>query len=210
MPKLGLKPVRRQQLVNATLHLIHKRGVAGTSVSEISSRAGLATGMVHHYFADKDELFKAALEELVKRVYAQVFELLQHAQTPLERIVAFVDGNLSKSSFTAENLAGWLAFWALVPHSSKLQRLHNIVARRTESALFHALLETGADRPEARRSAQAITAFIDGIWLRAAVDVGGVTRDVARDLAYQFLTRQLGVPLATLLHHSARLTPKVG
>jgi TetR/AcrR family transcriptional repressor of bet genes len=192
MPKIGMEEVRRRQLVNATLELIREGGVAGASVSQISARAGLANGMVHHYFTDKDALFEAALEELVKRIYVEVFALLKLAKTPLDRVIAFVEGNLSEASFTPENVAGWLAFWALVPHSPTLQRIHNIVARRTQSAMTHAISKL-MNRAQAAQRAKAITIYIDGLWLRAAVDVGGLTRDDARALAYDFLSQQLGV-----------------
>lgn len=189
-----MKAVRRRQLVNATLELIREDGVAGASVSQISARAGLATGMVHHYFADKDALFEAVLEELVKRIYAEVLALLSRAKTPLDRVIAFVEGNLSAVSFTQENVAAWLAFWALVPHSPKLKRIHNVVARRTESAMRHALAKTMC-RTQAATHAKAITIYIDGLWLRAAVDAGGLSREAARTLAYEFLSHQLGIPV---------------
>lgn len=194
MPKVGMETVRRRQMVNAALELIHQHGAAGTSVSQISARAGLANGMVHHYFVNKDALLEAALVELTKRIYVQVFEFLGRARTPIERVIAFVEGNLSSLSFTPENVAGWLAFWALVPHSPPLQRIHNIVARRTQSTIFHALAKT-FPRDEALRHAKAITLFVDALWLRAAVDVGGMTSDAARSLAYEFLSRQLGLPI---------------
>lgn len=194
MPKIGMQAVRRRQLVNATLELIREGGVAGASVSQISARAGLATGMVHHYFADKDALFEAVLEELVKRIYVEVFALLRRAKTPLDRVIAFVDGNFSAASFTQENVAAWLAFWALVPRSPKLQRIHNVVARRTQSALCYSLAKT-MSRAEAAKHAKAITIYVDGLWLRAAVDVGGLTRETARTLAFEFLSLQLGIPV---------------
>lgn len=201
MPKIGMEKLRRRQLVNATLEVIRDHGVAGASVSQISARAGLANGMVHHYFVDKDALFEATFWELLKRMSTQLFALLKGAKTPLDRVNAFVEGNLSSESFTPENVAAWLAFWAQVPYSPKLQRIHNIIAHRTEAALFRALGQI-MPRDEASRRARAITIFIDGIWLRAAVDIDGMTRDVARELAHEFLGRQLGIPAATCTRSS--------
>lgn len=198
MPKLGMDVVRRRQLINATLELIREQGVAGASVSQISARAGLANGMVHHYFDDKDALFEATLWELIERISRQIFALLKTAKTPLERVTAFVEGNVSPLSFTPENVAAWLAFWAQVPHSPKLQRIHNIIARRTQAGICRALTKT-MPRDEASRHANAITIFVDGLWLRAAVDVDGMTPQVARDLAYEFLSRQLDMPIAVLI-----------
>jgi TetR/AcrR family transcriptional regulator, transcriptional repressor of bet genes len=199
MPKVGMKSIRRHQLVEATLELIHEQGVAGTSVSQISARAGLATGMVHHYFADKDALLEATLRELNKRINAQIFERLRRAQTPIERVLAFIDGNVSAISLTPENAAAWLAFWSQVPYSQQLQRIHNVVARRSHSTLFHALARVMPSN-EATIHAKAIAIFIDGLWLRASVDAGGLSPESARHLAYEFLTRQLGQPLDSFQH----------
>lgn len=189
-----MRQIRRHQLVEATLELIHEHGVAGASVSQIGARAGLANGMVHHYFADKDALLEATLRELNKRNNSQIFERLRRATTPVARVLAFIDGNISAISLTPENVAAWLAFWAQVPHSPQLQRIHNVVARRSHSMLFHALAKT-MPVDEASAQARAIAIFIDGLWLRAAVDAGGMTPDVARSLAYEFLARQLGRPI---------------
>jgi len=191
MPKVGMRAVRRSQLVNATVELIQEHGIAGTSVSQISARAGLATGMVHHYFADKNALLEATMWELIRRIERQIFALLAEARTPMERVLAFVDGNLSAASLTHGNVSVWLSFWGQVPHSPRFARIHNIVARRTQAALARTLAKC-MPREEAVRHAKAIAVFVDGLWLRAAIDAEGMTADVAGRMAHEFLQRQLG------------------
>ncbi len=191
MPKVGMRAVRRSQLVNAAVELIQEHGIAGTSVSLISAKAGLATGMVHHYFADKNALLEATLWELVRRLTRQIYDQLAEARTPTERVLAFVNGNLSPSGLTPRTVSVWLSFWGQVPHNRRFARIHNIIARRTQSALARTLAEC-MPREDAVRHAKVIVLFVDGLWLRAAIDAEGMTAEVAMQVAHDFLQRQLG------------------
>jgi len=196
MPKVGMQEIRRKQLVEATLTLIGEQGMAGTSMAQVSARSGLANGIVHHYFADKNALLEATLRTLNKRINAEIFARLRTAATPAERVLAFVDGNVSALNLTRDNVAAWLAFWAQVPQSPQLQRIQNVVARRSHSLLFHALAKS-MDKATAHSKAQMVAIFIDGLWLRAAVDCSPGSLEDSRRLAYQFLNNVLGYELET-------------
>ena len=68
MPKLGMEEIRRRQLIEATIASIHEVGLAESSLSRISARAGVSTGIVHHYFEDKAELLESTLRQLGTRL----------------------------------------------------------------------------------------------------------------------------------------------
>ena len=53
MPKVGMEPVRKKQLIEATLEVMAEVGYHGTTISLISKRAGLSSGIISHYFGDK-------------------------------------------------------------------------------------------------------------------------------------------------------------
>jgi AcrR family transcriptional regulator len=53
---------RRNQLIDTALALFAEKGVEGTSIKDIAERAGVAQGLVYHYFASKDALFAAIIE----------------------------------------------------------------------------------------------------------------------------------------------------
>ncbi|MDH4564191.1 transcriptional regulator BetI [Pseudomonas sp. BN411] len=194
MPKVGMQEIRKKQLVEATLSLIGEQGLAGTSMAQVSARSGMSNGIVHHYFSDKNALLEATLRELNKRINAEIFNHLRQSKTPSERVQAFVEGNVSALNLTRENVAAWLAFWAQVPQFPQFQRIQNIVARRSHSLLFHALAKS-MDKTTARYKAQMIAVFIDGLWLRAAVDPTPETIGDSRRLAYEFLNNLLGYDL---------------
>jgi len=62
-PKLTPKGERtRNRIVEAAAQLIHERGVAGTTLDDIRSRAGVSGSQLSHYFAGKDELVQAVID----------------------------------------------------------------------------------------------------------------------------------------------------
>src|SRR3954449_5653659 len=56
---------RRAQLVEATLAEASAEGIAGATVRRVAEEAGVALGVVHYCFADKDELFGALAARIV-------------------------------------------------------------------------------------------------------------------------------------------------
>ncbi len=61
-PKLTLKGKRtRARIVEAAARLIYERGVAGTTLDDVRSAAGVSGSQLTHYFAGKDELVRAVV-----------------------------------------------------------------------------------------------------------------------------------------------------
>lgn len=53
---------RRLQLIDTALAVFAEKGVDGATVKDLSQAAGVAQGLLYHYFRSKDELLEAALE----------------------------------------------------------------------------------------------------------------------------------------------------
>jgi AcrR family transcriptional regulator len=54
---------RREDIMQASLHLFAERGFHGTSMRDIAREADLTEGLIYHYFASKRDLFRAIIEE---------------------------------------------------------------------------------------------------------------------------------------------------
>jgi TetR/AcrR family transcriptional regulator, transcriptional repressor for nem operon len=52
----------RTRIVGAAARLIHERGVAGTTLDDVRTAAGVSGSQLYHYFADKDELVQAVID----------------------------------------------------------------------------------------------------------------------------------------------------
>ena len=53
MPKVGMEPIRRGALVQATIHEIGRAGSLDVTVTQIAKRAGMSSALAHHYFGAK-------------------------------------------------------------------------------------------------------------------------------------------------------------
>ncbi len=53
---------RRNQLLDVARGLFAEQGMARTSIKDIAVAAGVAQGLIYHYFRSKDELFWAIIE----------------------------------------------------------------------------------------------------------------------------------------------------
>ncbi len=58
MPKVGMQPIRRRQLIDATLEAINEVGMHDATIAQIARRAGVSTGNISHYFKDKNGRWK--------------------------------------------------------------------------------------------------------------------------------------------------------
>jgi len=54
---------RREDILQASLHLFAQRGFHGTSMRDIAREADLTEGLIYHYFVSKRDLFRAIIEE---------------------------------------------------------------------------------------------------------------------------------------------------
>jgi len=190
MPKLGMEPIRKRQLIDATIASIHAYGYGDTTVARIGRAAGVSPGIIHHYFGGKGELLEATMRSLLRGLRRSVIKRLEHAHGPRARIEAIIDGNFAGEQFAPEAVTAWLAFWAQVPHAPRLARLQHVNAQRLRSNLRHAFREL---LPAARvdRATSGLAAMLDGLWLRCALTPGGIAPSEARSLAGEYLEHQL-------------------
>ena len=77
MPKIVDHELRRQELLAATWRVIARTGIVRVTTREIAREAGVSTGVLAHYFADKEELLAAALRLSHQRVYTRIRERTQ-------------------------------------------------------------------------------------------------------------------------------------
>jgi TetR/AcrR family transcriptional regulator, transcriptional repressor of bet genes len=171
MPKVGMEPVRRQALIEATISAIGDHGSLDVTMSEIAGRAGVSSALAHHYFGGKDDLLQATMRHLLADLAGDTVALLKRAETPRERISAVIRINFSLGQFRQETVHAWLAFYVAAQKSLPLRRLLRVYARRLNSNLMAGLLPL-MPRVEAERMAEAIAAMIDGLYIRRALRDG--------------------------------------
>lgn len=181
MPKVGMQPVRRRQLIDATIETIHRHGFADTTIARISKAAGMSSGIISHYFGGKNALLEATMRFLMQELRNDYMARLAQSKTPVDRLEAIVNTNFDEEQFTPQVTVAWLSFWAQVPFSEPLRRLNNIYFQRLASNLRHELRQLTTDQRADEISA-AMAAMIDGIWVRSGLSSGRTDVAAARKM----------------------------
>ena len=190
MPKLGMEPVRRKALIDATISAIGERGSLDVTMSDIAGRAGVSSALAHHYFGAKDELLQATMRHLLAELNQDMRHSLGAASSPRARVSAVIHVNFSDKQFRAETIAAWLAFYVEAQKSEALRRLLRVYARRLHSNLMSGLTSL-LPRPQADRTAEAIAALIDGLYIRRALKNGAPDAASAVALVEDYLASKL-------------------
>lgn len=192
MPKVGMQPIRRSQLIAATLEAVDQVGMSDASIAYIARLAGVSNGIISHYFRDKNGLLEATMRHLMQALSAAVRErrAALREDSPQAHLRAIIEGNFDETQVSGPAMKTWLAFWATSMHQPSLQRLQRVNDHRLYSNLcgqFRRVLQ----QEQARTAARGLAALIDGLWLRGALSGEGFDTEQARRIAYDYLDLQL-------------------
>src|SRR5437867_10536715 len=109
MPKIGMEPLRRKALIDATISAIGERGSLDVTMSDIAGRAGVSSALAHHYFGAKEGLLTATMRRLLADLGRDSVKALARAETASERLSAVIGVNFSLGQFSEEIIHAWLA-----------------------------------------------------------------------------------------------------
>ncbi|MEH6646808.1 choline-binding transcriptional repressor BetI [Sulfitobacter sp.] len=190
MPKLGMEPLRRASLVQATIAEIGRAQSLDVTVGQIAKTAGMSTALAHHYFGGKNQIFLAAMRHILAEYGEQVRHHLAGAKTPRARADAIIIASFDQTCFAPATVSAWMTLYAAARTQPETQRLLTIYQSRLRTNLTHALRSI-SDTPQAH--AEVVAALIDGLYLRAALSDTG-SGDAACQAALDTLSHLLDTP----------------
>ncbi|SIS74568.1 transcriptional regulator BetI [Phaeovulum vinaykumarii] len=179
MGRRDISEIRRAEYAAAAYRALMRHGNQGTSLARVAEEAGASKANVLHYFKTKEALLAAALRHANAELLREAVLLLGEARSPLERIYAVIETNLSPTSFRPEVAHAWIALCAGVPHVPAYQRIQTVIYARMRSNLMGPLRRL-LPREDAALMSDLMTTAIDGIWLRCGLSLDGVSQDEAR------------------------------
>lgn len=187
-------PLRRQQLIQATLAVIDRVGLADATIVLIAREAGLSTGIISHYFGDKSGLLEATMRQILRDLSddssRRRHTLSGPEDTARNQLMALVDTNFSDNQISGPVMKTWFAFWSSSMHQPALRRLQRVNDRRLYSNLCSQFGRTLA-LAQARQAARGLAAIVDGLWLRGSLSAEKFDVSAARQIAYEYLNMQL-------------------
>jgi TetR/AcrR family transcriptional repressor of bet genes len=185
------KEVRQQQLIEATIDSLAKRGYAETTMADVADGAGLSRGIVNFHFESKEKLLIATLQYMYDEYSAHWRAALQKAgDDPARQLQILVWADFDRSICNKRKLAAWLAFWGEAksrPVYQALSSSRDAYYQQVFIDLCATLKESGGYAYEPPVMALALSAMLEGLWLRLMMGTEDTTRETALQAANAFL-----------------------
>jgi AcrR family transcriptional regulator len=166
---------RRRQLLDASARIFTERRYDAVSMSEIAAEAGISKGLLYHYFTNKQELFRATLEEAARDIALRIEP--DENLPPAERVRASIDGYLDWIE------AHEASYVRLIEDVGSASEVHELVTRvREDTAVLIASQAVDGEPPRA-----LVTAALGWLWSMDGVCLDWIarrhmTREQVRDL----------------------------
>ncbi len=182
---------RRTQIAEAACRVFLRLGLERTSLADIAREIGNTTGVLRHYFADKDAMLLYAKNLVFDRSFERAGRAAAR-RTGLDKLRAIATELLpvTEEAIDAYRLLAMFNGSAIGDaHLMKLQHKRN----RTHAVLITELithLQSSGDLPgslDARREAAGILALLDGLAGQVIVRSDSVSRDDQRALMNRYI-----------------------
>lgn len=190
---------RRREIVAAAARLAGKAGLSGISLRSVAQEAGVAPGLVNHYFP--------AVEQLVAEAFAQVgaedltvqFAAIRKEIAPVQQMRLYLQAALADEPGSMRLLAVEACYLArFQPLLSDALTVLFDAWDAEMSRLIDAGVRKGAFRSDdAMKSAIHIFALIDGFALQAAA-LSRARLGIVREMTIQATERELGLAKGSL------------
>lgn len=185
------KEQRRQQLIEATIDSLARRGYAETTMADVADGAGLSRGIVNFHFESKEKLLVATLQYMADEYSSHWRGALARAGAePADRLWALVAADFDRFVCNKRKLAAWCAFWGEAKSRPTYQALcgaRDQAYQQVFVELCEALKREAGYAYEPGAMALALSATLEGLWLRLMMGTENVTRETSFQAAVEML-----------------------
>ena len=200
MPKVNVKDKRRQQLIEANIASIAKRGFTETTITHISEGAGMSRGIVNFYFTTKESMMLATCRYIAEEYTNAWKDALVKAKgkSPIEKLHAIVHANFHKSICSEKRLALWAAFCG---HAATHQEYRKILAKydaEHHNAIAALWLEGHAGEVKAKSRSEEfashVHAMVRGLWMAYLLSPANNNRETLAGICTSFIDEREVTP----------------
>ena len=147
---VGDREAKRAELLDAAVSVIARDGFAGASLRKVAERAGCSTGSVTYYFANREEMMAAVIENLFDTYDA----MLGSIEDSLDIRAGF---KRWLDSISRNGSGEWVAVFQLLAHAKHEPKLADVFQRRYAKYrnVFAAILAKGQRQGSVRKDISA-------------------------------------------------------
>jgi len=168
-------PVRKQQIVRATVRCLAREGYTKLTMKKVAREAGVSQGILHYYFADKRAILVATLGAVTRDLDRRVAAAQSRTgRDPAGRLRALVRECLEVAVRRPEFWVVFVEFWGEMMHDRRLRELNAEVYDRTRRLIARVIVDgvrAGHFRQvDPQRAAAVVLGLVDGLSLQLTFD----------------------------------------
>lgn len=194
-PKKRLAPMeRRAHIIAAARGTLIKSGLRGFGVAGVAKEAGVAIGLISHYFSGIEGLLTALLESVVSRKNTTVFAPPENLEAALVELTNIIEKNFQKNYYSRDNLLVWLPIFEICMSDKKMQTRvlqRDDVDSKELEAVLSIICKHRGKTIDHEKTSKVFFALLDGLWLRWCYS-GQADYQKEKILAIEFLEAQVG------------------
>ena len=166
------RPVRRQQLIDATIVVLARKGYSALTVADVAKTAGLSVGIINFHFESKEKLLASCLTHLAEEYYRNwQGALAVPGASVAEKLQLIVLGDFNDKIFTPDKLAAWIAFWGETqgrPIYVEICSAYDEERTKAVGSLCEKIIKDGGYKLVPSTVMRALESLGDGLWLGVA------------------------------------------
>lgn len=166
------RPVRRQQLIDATIVVLARKGYSALTVADVAKTAGLSVGIINFHFESKEKLLASCLTHLAEEYYRNWQEALAvPGASVAEKLQMVILGDFNDKIFTPDKLAAWIAFWGETqgrPVYTEICSAYDEERAKAVGSLCEKIIKDGGYKLVPNTVMRALESLGDGLWLGVA------------------------------------------
>jgi TetR/AcrR family transcriptional regulator, transcriptional repressor of bet genes len=155
MPKITDAAKMRQRIIVATWAVIATEGIQSVSMRRVARAAGSTTGLITHYFQDKDELVTRAYRTVLDRMIADAARRIAAPGHVSERLLAAIEAIEPAGPEMKQFTVVLMNFWAQAAFNPAFAR-HCRQDYRRWRALVGRAIRDGIKAGELRRDTDVV------------------------------------------------------
>lgn len=190
---------RRAAILDAAVAEISERGFARTTSRHVAARAGVAHGLLHHYFPDHDSLLAAAFEKVALEEMDEVRDTLASDRDPLAQLREFTEPYGPGGGESAYRF--WFEAWSEAAHSPVLRDTSERVSEAWHDLVVGVIERgnaSGAFHCEAPHDAAWIVVALSDAYALHSQSGSGIAASQMASVTRRITERELGLAPGTL------------
>jgi TetR/AcrR family transcriptional repressor of bet genes len=194
MPRKPNTDQRRQEIVNGLLAAIAESGYDKATIQAIAHKAGLAPGLIHYHFKNKEAILLELVKSLAAVAQQRYAALAAAAIGPDARLKACIDARLAQGDGADTHaVAAWVIVGAEAIRQPLVRTIYQAALAaelaRLETLLAACLAERRKPATRAGELAAALVAFMEGAFQLASAASDVMPQGYAADMALQLALR---------------------